>query len=66
MSLKKVRTTDARVWLTEVNEVRVSGEAVDDDEYDGLSVDLGKALNQVHRDICPHLGQHVEWLEETS
>ena len=53
-----------RVRVAEGDEVRVLGEPVDNGEDDGLSVDLGKALDEVHRDIRPHLGRNVERLKK--
>jgi hypothetical protein len=45
------------------NEVRILGEAVDDGKNDRLPVDHREALDEVHRDVGPHLGQHVERLK---
>jgi hypothetical protein len=50
------------VGVAERDEVRVLGEAVDHHEYDGLAAHLGKALDEVHGDIRPHLGWNLQWL----
>ena len=52
------------VRVAEGDEVRVLGEPVDDGEDDRLSVDLGKALDEVHRDIHQHLGRNIERLKK--
>lgn len=54
-----------RVWVAEGDEVRVLGERVDNGEDDEFPVDLGEALDEVHRDVCPHLGRYHERLQET-
>jgi hypothetical protein len=43
------------IGVTEGDEVRVLGEAVNHREDDRLAAHLGKALNEVHGDISPHL-----------
>lgn len=46
------------------DEVSIFGEAADDGEDDGFPVDFGQGLDENHRDVGPHLGQHVEGLKE--
>jgi hypothetical protein len=43
------------IGVTEGDEVRVLGEAVNYREDDRLAAHLGKALDEVHGDISPHL-----------
>ena len=50
--------------MAERDEVRVLGEAVDHREYDRLAPDLRKALDEVHGDVRPHLGRHLQRLQQ--
>jgi hypothetical protein len=43
------------IGMTEGDEVRVLGEAVNHREDDGLAAHIGKDLDEVHGDISPHL-----------
>ena len=49
--------------MTQGDEVRVLGEAVNHREDDGFAAHLGKALDEVHGNIRPHLGGYVQRLE---
>lgn len=51
--------------MDEGDEVCVLKEAVDSVQNDRLLIDLRKALDEVHRDVSPHLGRHIKRLEET-
>jgi hypothetical protein len=53
-----------RVWVPECDEVAILGEAIDDRQHYRLTADLGEALNEIHRDVCPHRVRHDERLEE--
>jgi hypothetical protein len=46
------------------DEVGVLREAVDDGEDDRLLVDLGQSLDEIHRDVRPHLRWHLERLQQ--
>jgi hypothetical protein len=43
------------IGVTEGDKVRLLGEAVNHCEDDGLAAHLGKALDEVHGNISPHL-----------
>jgi hypothetical protein len=51
--------------VAEGDEVSVLKEAVDRVKNDRLLVDLRKALDEVHRNVSPHLGRHIKRLEDT-
>jgi len=51
------------IGVAECNEVRIFGEAIDHREDDRFATDLWQAFNEVHRNICPHLGQNSEGLQ---
>jgi hypothetical protein len=59
-------TSDGRgcVGVAERNKMCILGEAVDDGEDDRLAADLGQPLDEVHGNICPHLGRHLQGLQE--
>lgn len=46
------------------NEVHEFGEAIDNGENNILLVDLGEALDEIHRYVCPHVERHVEWMKK--
>lgn len=54
------------VRVAKRNEVRVFGEAVDHSEDDKLAADFPEALDEVHRNIRPHLSWNVEGLQQAS
>ena len=53
-----------RVWVTEGDEVGVLREAINHCEDDRLPMDLRKAFNKVHGDVCPHLRGNLKGLEQ--
>jgi len=53
-----------RVWVTEGDEVGVPREGINHREDDRLPVDLRKAFNKVHGDVCPHLRGNLKGLEQ--
>ena len=53
----------SRVGMTEDDEVRVLGEAINHREDDGLAANLRQPLDEVHGDVRPHLGGHVQRLQ---
>ena len=55
---------DGGVGMSKRDEVGVLGEAIDHRQDDRLAADLGKPLDEVHRDIRPHLGRHGEGLQQ--
>jgi hypothetical protein len=48
----------------ERNEMGVLGESVDDGEDDRLAAHLGQPFDEVHRDVRPDLGRHLEGLQQ--
>ena len=44
--------------------MRILGETVEHRENDGFAADLGQPLDEVHRDIRPHLGRYFEGLQQ--
>ena len=52
--------------MAQGDEVRIFGEAVDHRQNDRLAIDLGQALDEIHGDVGPYLGRHVEGLQQTS
>jgi hypothetical protein len=53
------------VGVAERNKMRVLGEAVDHGEDDGLAAHLQKALDEIHRDVRPHLGWNLQRLQQS-
>jgi hypothetical protein len=53
------------VRMAEHDEVGILGEAVDRREDDRLFAHLGKALDEVHGDMGPHLRGHLQGLQHT-
>jgi len=51
-----------RVGMAKRNKMRVLGEAIDHRENDRLTTNLWEVLNEVHGDIRPHLGRHLQRL----
>ena len=51
------------VGMAEGDEVRVLGEAINHREDDGLPAHLGQPFDEVHGDVRPHLGGHVQRLQ---
>ena len=51
------------VGVTEGDEMRILGEAIDHHEDDRLAIDLGQVLDKIHRNVSPNLGWHVEGLQ---
>jgi hypothetical protein len=45
--------------------VCVHGEVVNKGEDGRLPMDLGQALDEIHQNVSPYLGHHVEGLQET-
>jgi hypothetical protein len=52
------------VGVAEGDEMAVHGEAIHHREDDGLAVHSGKALDEVHGDVRPDLGWHLQWLQQ--
>jgi len=52
-----------RVGMAEGDEVRVLGESINHHENDRFATDLGQALDRIHRDVRPNLGQNIEGLQ---
>ena len=50
------------VGVAERDEMRILGEAIDHREDDRFAIDLGQALDKIHRNVGPNLGRHVEGL----
>ena len=49
-----------RVWVAERDEMCILGEAIDHREDNRLAPDFKKPFDEVHGDVGPHLGQHLE------
>jgi hypothetical protein len=45
---------EGRVWMAQRNEMRILGEAIHDRQDDALAINPWEALNEIHRDVCPH------------
>jgi hypothetical protein len=54
------------VQMPQGNEVAVLGEPVDDREDHQLAIDAGESLHEIHGDVGPHNGRHVERLKQAS
>ena len=52
------------VRVAERNKMHILGEAIDHREDDRLAADLGQALDEVHRNIHPHLRRNVKGLQQ--
>jgi hypothetical protein len=52
------------VGVAEGDEMTVLGEAIHHREDDELVVHSGKALDEVHGDVRPDLGWHLQWLQQ--
>jgi hypothetical protein len=50
--------------VAERNEVSVLGEAIDHREDDRFAAHLRQPLDEVHGDVGPHLGRHLEGLQQ--
>jgi hypothetical protein len=53
------------IWVTQGNEVGVLGQAIDHCQNHCLAADLQEIVNEIHGDVLPHHGWHIEGLKET-
>ena len=52
----------SRVGVAKGDEVSILGEAINHSLDDRLAMHLGKAIDEVHGDVCPHLRGNIKGL----
>lgn len=52
-------------WMFEGYEMRCLGEAIDDNQNGGDGVSLRKPRDEIHGEVCPHMGWDRKRLQQT-